>query len=154
MFILSKFNLINPRSCIWKQVDSKIIGYFFIHNTMVVVVQLLNCVWLLSRYGLLSCQAPLSMGFSRQEYWRGLPFPSSGDLPDPWSNPHLLHCRQILIHNPISIFFRVSNSCLKCCFFYKRKQEASLQQSRDKQYSSWLRETGIIEIALSPLSED
>ena len=28
-------------------------------------------------------QAPLSMGFSRQEYWNGLPFPSPGDLPDP-----------------------------------------------------------------------
>ena len=28
-------------------------------------------------------QAPLSMGFPRQEYWSGLPFPSSGDLPDP-----------------------------------------------------------------------
>ena len=28
-------------------------------------------------------QAPLSMGFSRQEYWSGLPFPSSGDLPNP-----------------------------------------------------------------------
>ena len=28
-------------------------------------------------------QAPLSLGFSRQEYWRGLPFPSPGDLPDP-----------------------------------------------------------------------
>ena len=30
-----------------------------------------------------ACQAPLSMGFSRQEYWNGLPFPSPGDLPDP-----------------------------------------------------------------------
>ena len=29
------------------------------------------------------CQAPLSMEFSRQEYWSGLPFPSPGDLPDP-----------------------------------------------------------------------
>ena len=28
-------------------------------------------------------QAPLSIGFSRQEYWSRLPFPSSGDLPDP-----------------------------------------------------------------------
>ena len=28
-------------------------------------------------------QAPLSMEFSRQEYWSGLPFPTSGDLPDP-----------------------------------------------------------------------
>ena len=30
-------------------------------------------------------QAPPSMGFSRQEYWSGLPFPSPGDLPDPRS---------------------------------------------------------------------
>ena len=32
-------------------------------------------------------QAPRSMGFSRQEYWSGLPFPSSGDLPDPGIKP-------------------------------------------------------------------
>ena len=32
-------------------------------------------------------QAPLSMGFSRQEYWSGLPFPSSRDLPDPGAEP-------------------------------------------------------------------
>ena len=30
-----------------------------------------------------ACQAPLSMGFSRQEYWSGLPCPPPGDLPDP-----------------------------------------------------------------------
>ena len=30
-----------------------------------------------------ACQAPPSMGFSRQKYWSGLPFPSPGDLPDP-----------------------------------------------------------------------
>ena len=30
-----------------------------------------------------ACQAPLSVEFSRQEYQRGLPFPSPGDLPDP-----------------------------------------------------------------------
>ena len=41
-------------------------------------------------------QAPLSMGFSGQKYWSGLPFPSPGDLPDPGINWHLLHCRQIL----------------------------------------------------------
>ena len=33
------------------------------------------------------CQAPLSMGFSRQEYWSGLPFLSPGDLPDPEIEP-------------------------------------------------------------------
>ena len=34
-----------------------------------------------------SYQAPLSMGFSGQEYWNGLPFPSPGDLPDPAIEP-------------------------------------------------------------------
>ena len=32
-------------------------------------------------------KTPLSMGFSRQEYWSGLPFPSPGDLPDPGIEP-------------------------------------------------------------------
>jgi len=40
-------------------------------------VQLFVTVWTVARQG------PLSMGFSRQEYWSGLPFPSLGDLPDP-----------------------------------------------------------------------
>jgi len=31
----------------------------------------------------IACQVPLSVGFSRQEYWNGLPFPPAGDLPDP-----------------------------------------------------------------------
>ena len=34
-----------------------------------------------------ACQAPLSTGFSRQEYWSGLPFPSPGELPDPGIKP-------------------------------------------------------------------
>ena len=43
-------------------------------------------------------QAPLSLGFSRQDYWNGLPFPSPGDLPDPRIESGLLYCRQILYH--------------------------------------------------------
>ena len=42
----------------------------------------------------IACQAPPSMGFSRQEYWSGLPFPSPGDLPTQGLNPGLPHCRQ------------------------------------------------------------
>ena len=34
-----------------------------------------------------ACQASLFMGFSRQEYWSGLPFPSPGDLPNPGIEP-------------------------------------------------------------------
>ena len=33
------------------------------------------------------CQASLTMGFSRQDYWSGLPFPSPGDVPDPGTEP-------------------------------------------------------------------
>ena len=36
---------------------------------------------------MVACQAPLSMEFSRQEYWSGLPFPSPGDLSDPRVEP-------------------------------------------------------------------
>ena len=33
--------------------------------------------------GTTACQSPLSMGFPRQEYWSGLPFPPPGDVPNP-----------------------------------------------------------------------
>ena len=36
------------------------------------------------------CQAPLSMEFSRQEYWSRLPFPPPGDIPDPGIEPESL----------------------------------------------------------------
>ena len=34
-----------------------------------------------------ACQAPLSIGFPKQEYWSWLPFPTPGDLPDPGIEP-------------------------------------------------------------------
>ena len=37
-----------------------------------------------------------SMGFSRHEYWSGLPFSSPGDIPHPGNKPESLHCRRIL----------------------------------------------------------
>ena len=44
---------------------------------------LLSHVQLFVTPGTVACQVPLSMGFSRQEFWSGLPFSSPGDLPDP-----------------------------------------------------------------------
>ena len=38
-----------------------------------------------------ACQAPLSIGFPRQEYWNGLPFPFPGDYSDPGIEPGLLN---------------------------------------------------------------
>ena len=43
-------------------------------------------------------QVPLSMEYSRQEYWSGWPFPSPGDLPNPEIEPRSPHCRQILYY--------------------------------------------------------
>ena len=45
-----------------------------------------SCPTLLTPWNV-ACQAPLSTGFSRQQYWSGLPFPSPGDLPDPGIEP-------------------------------------------------------------------
>ena len=44
-------------------------------------------VWLFATLWTVAYQAPLSMGFSRQEYSSGLPFPSPGDLPNPGIEP-------------------------------------------------------------------
>jgi len=44
-------------------------------------------------------QAPLSMEFSRQEYWSGLPFPSPGDLTDPEIEPWVFHVAGRLFTN-------------------------------------------------------
>ena len=52
-----------------------------------VMMCMLSCVtpWTVA------CQTPLSVGFSRQEYWSGLPFPTPGIFPTQGSNPCLLH---------------------------------------------------------------
>ena len=48
---------------------------------------LLSSVRLFATPWTVAYQAPPSMGFSRQEYWSGLPFPSPGDLPNPGIKP-------------------------------------------------------------------
>ena len=47
----------------------------------------LSCGWLFATPRTAALQALLSMGFSRQDYWSGLPFPSPEDLPDPGIEP-------------------------------------------------------------------
>ena len=70
-------------------------------------------VQLFETQGTVAHQAPLSMGFSRQEHCGGLPCPPPGDLPDPGYNSLLLcllHCRWILytlsyLRSPFSFYF-------------------------------------------------
>ena len=52
-----------------------------------VKVKSLSRVRLFATQWSVAYQAPQSMGFSRQEYWSGVPFPSPGDLPDPGIEP-------------------------------------------------------------------
>ena len=68
----------------------------------------------------ISHQAPLSMGFSRQECWSGLPFASPGDLPDSWIEPlspalvgRFLHwaTRGVILHS-----WKQKRACWLCSF--------------------------------------
>ena len=57
-------------------------------------------VWLFATSWSVACQAPLSMGFCRQEHWSGLSCPPLGDLPDPGIKPPSVSCfgRRVLYH--------------------------------------------------------
>ena len=59
----------------------------YIQNLYMCVFSRFSCVWLVATLWTVICQAPLSMRFSRQEHWSGLPCPSPGDLPDPGIEP-------------------------------------------------------------------
>ena len=60
---------------------------FFLTSSISLKVKSLSRVRLFATLWTVAHHAPLSMGFSRQEYWSGLPFPSPGDLPDPGIKP-------------------------------------------------------------------
>ena len=64
-------------------------------NSTFLFMCMLSCFRLVWLWDPMACQAPLSTGFSRQEYWSGLPCPPLGDLPNPGIKPasllHLLH---------------------------------------------------------------
>ena len=84
--------------CVWMRLQSlsdwlRIIRFVI---KVKVKVKLLSRVRLFVTPWTVAYQATLSMGFSRQEYWNGLPFPSPGDLPDPGIESGVPHCRQKL----------------------------------------------------------
>ena len=66
----------------WKRMWKRIYIFIFIYLNHLTIQQKLT-----KYYKSTTCQAPLSMEFSRQEYWSGLPFPPPGDLPDPGIEP-------------------------------------------------------------------
>ena len=60
-------------------------------NKMLFILWVLHCIQLFVTPWTVAWQVPLSMGFSRHEYWRGLPCPSPGDLPNPGIKSRDLH---------------------------------------------------------------
>ena len=61
----------------------EILKLCFSSIAIMVIVKSLTRVRLFATPWTIADQVPLSMGFSRQDYWSGLPFPSPGDLPNP-----------------------------------------------------------------------
>ena len=64
--------------------ENPLCGITMMHHAC---AQSLSGVQLLATPWTVACQAPLSMGFPRQEYWSRLPFPPPGDLPNPGIEP-------------------------------------------------------------------
>ena len=62
--------------------SSSVKNYWMNWYFCVCVLNPLSCVWRFLTLWTIACQSPLSMGFSRQEYWCGLPCSPPGDLPD------------------------------------------------------------------------
>ena len=69
-----------------------------------------------------ACQAPLSMGFPKQEYWNGLPFPFPGDLPNPEIEPLLLKSPELA-----GRFFSFTEG-LQTYFLHKQKKKEKTVQ--------------------------
>ena len=61
--------------------------FHYLHHSLKVKVKLLSRVRLFETLWTVAYQALPSMGFSRQVYWSGMPFPSPGDLPNPGIEP-------------------------------------------------------------------
>ena len=74
-FLLSFFEYYRP---IILYIASKCIFFFLLFPNSWILVLVLSCVWLSATPWTVARQAPLFMGFSWQEYWSGLPFPSPG----------------------------------------------------------------------------
>ena len=72
------------------------------------VISCFSCVRLFVTLWTVACQAPLSMEFSRQEYWSGLPFPPPGDLPNTGiESTSLMSSGWVLYHqHPLGSFIR------------------------------------------------
>ena len=87
-------------------------------------VKSLSRVWLFVTPWTIAYKAPLSMEFSRQEYWSGLPFPSPGDLPNSGIEPGspVLQAYTLPWEPPVLCYL----------YIYKYSREWTIQQEKEK----------------------
>ena len=72
------------RKALWKSYNSELL---FLGEVTEMSAQALSPIQLLATPWTIAHKPPLSMGFPKQEYWSGLPFPPPGDLPNPGIEP-------------------------------------------------------------------
>ena len=96
----------------------------------------LSPVWLFARPWTIACQAPSSVGFSRQEYWSGLPFPPPGDLPDPgielWSPT--LHADALPTEPPVKQEIINSKGKWEFLIPWKKSHDQPRQQIKNQRH--------------------
>ena len=111
---------------------------------------MLSCVQLFPTPWTVAHQAPLSMGFSRQDYWSGLPFPSPGDLPDAGIEPGspTLQADSFLSEPTILKIhwqkYERTYICTRLCkaaLFITAKEWKQAQMFSDRELTEW---TGVI----------
>ena len=83
VFTCSFIDFIFLREVLGSQYNWKRMQRYQVQHMHFFFFKSLSCVQLFSTLWTVAYQAPPSMGFSRQEYWSELPFPSPGDLPNP-----------------------------------------------------------------------
>ena len=93
-----------------------------------------SCLILCDPHG--AHQAPLSMGFSRQECWSGLPFPPPGDLPDPGREPRSPTLQDSLPSEPVLVIaFKNQSNRLQQEWLFRSYQTQSLTRIEGRQFS-------------------
>ena len=104
----------------------------------------------LSTPWIVACQVPLSIGFSRQEYWSELPFPSPGDLPDlgiePWSPA--LQADSLLIELPGRSWTRTKNFTMHM----ETQKTPNRQRSFEQEEWSWRNQPSWLQTVLQSYS--
>ena len=101
-------------------------------NKQLVVLSCFGCVRLFVTLWTVACQAPLSLEFSRQEYWSGLPFPPPRDLPDSGIEPK----------SPASVgrFFTAESLGKLATSFFKKKKDThgKMVHQKKKKKKDWV----------------